>query len=44
MRLLGLETMLGQPLFGWIWSRWLVQPYENFWLRGLLGATLLLPG
>ena len=47
MRLLGLATMLGQPLFGWIWSNWLVQPYENLWLRGLmslLGATLLLPG
>jgi len=47
MRLLGLVAMLGQPLFGWIWSRWLVQPYENLWLRGLMGllaATLLLPG
>ncbi|WP_293636518.1 HAMP domain-containing sensor histidine kinase [Polaromonas sp.] len=47
MRLLGLVAMLGQPVFGWIWSRWLVQPYENLWLRGLMGllaATLLLPG
>ncbi|MDB5938717.1 MAG: integral rane sensor signal transduction histidine kinase [Polaromonas sp.] len=47
IRLLGLATVLGQPLFGWIWARWLVQPYENLWLRGLmslLGATLLLPG
>ena len=22
------------PLFGWIWSSWLPQPYENLWLRG----------
>ncbi|MBG6074661.1 HAMP domain-containing sensor histidine kinase [Polaromonas sp. CG_9.11] len=47
MRLLGLASVLGQPLFGWIWSSWLAQPYENLWLRGLmslLGATLLLPG
>ena len=46
MRLLGLATMLGQPVFGWIWSVWLVQPYENLWLRGLmslLGATLVFP-
>jgi len=46
LRLLGLASLLGQPLFGWIWSEWLVQPYENPWLRGLmslLGATLLLP-
>ena len=47
IRLLGLASIVGQPLFGWIWSSWLVQPYENLWLRGLmslLGATLLLPG
>ena len=47
LRLLGLAAMLGQPLFGWIWSSWLEQPYENLWLRGLmslLGTTLLLPG
>ncbi|MDB5884228.1 MAG: integral rane sensor signal transduction histidine kinase [Polaromonas sp.] len=46
LRLLGLASLLGQPLFGWIWSQWLVQPYENPWLRGLmslLGALLLLP-
>lgn len=38
--------MVGRPLFGWIWSSWLVQPYENLWLRYLmsaLGATLILP-
>ena len=46
LRLLGLTAMLGQPLFGWIWSSWLVQPYENLWLRGLmsvLGGILILP-
>lgn len=46
IRLLGIASMLGHPLFYWIWSSWLVQPYENPWLRGLmslLGATLLLP-
>ena len=46
LRLLGLAVMLGQPLFLWIWSDWLVQPYENPWLRGLmalLGALLLVP-
>ena len=46
LRLLGLAALLGQPLFAWIWTDWLVQPYENPWLRGLmslLGAVLLLP-
>ena len=46
LRLLGLAALLGQPLFAWIWSQWLVQPYENYWLRGLmclLGGVLLLP-
>ena len=38
LRLLGLTLLVGNPLFGWIWSRWLPQPYENLWLRGLLGA------
>ena len=44
--LLGLTALIGQPLFGWIWSYWLVQPYENAWLRGLmsaLGGVLMLP-
>ena len=38
--------MFGQPLFGWIWSSWLVQPYENLWLRCLmsvLGVAFILP-
>ncbi|MBH2019201.1 MAG: HAMP domain-containing histidine kinase [Burkholderiales bacterium] len=46
LRLLGLAAMLGQPLFGWVWSSWLVQPYENLWLRGLmslLGGILIFP-
>ncbi|MEO7401644.1 MAG: HAMP domain-containing sensor histidine kinase [Polaromonas sp.] len=46
LRIFALAVLLGQPLFGWIWSSWLVQPYENLWLRGLmsaLGAALLLP-
>ena len=46
LRLLGLTALLGQPLFGWIWSSWMTQPYENFFLRGLLGglgAILMLP-
>jgi two-component system CAI-1 autoinducer sensor kinase/phosphatase CqsS len=46
LRLLGLTALFGQPLFGWIWSSWLVQPYENLWLRYLMSAlsvTLILP-
>lgn len=46
LRLLGLTALLGQPLFGWIWSSWMKQPYENFFLRGLasgLGGILMLP-
>ena len=46
LRLLGLTALLGHPVFGWVWSQWLVQPYENWWLRALmslLGAVLMLP-
>lgn len=46
LRLLGLALFVGNPLFGWIWSSWLQQPYENLWLRGLMGAlglVLMLP-
>ncbi|WP_309678966.1 HAMP domain-containing sensor histidine kinase [Polaromonas sp.] len=46
VRLLGLTLLVSQPLFGLIWSQWLVQPYENLWLRGLmslLGGALMLP-
>ena len=45
LRLLGLALVAGNPLFYWIWSSWLVQPYESPWLRGLmsaLGLTLLI--
>lgn len=44
LRCLGLFTLVGHPLFGWIWSEWQPQPYENMWLRcaiGLLGLPLL---
>ena len=37
LRLLGATLFLGNPLFGWIWSEWLPQAYENLWLRGILG-------
>ena len=46
LRLLGAALLAGQPLFGFIWSQWLVQPYESLWLRALLSATglvLMLP-
>lgn len=46
LRLLGLALFVGNPLFGWIWSSWLQQPYENLWLRSLMGAlglVLMLP-
>ncbi len=38
MRWLGLFLLVGNPLFAWIWGRWLVQPYESVGLR--LAATL----
>ncbi len=44
LRYLGLFTLLGHPLFAWIWGSWLPQPYENYWLRciiGMLGLILL---
>jgi len=46
LRLLGLGLAVGQPLFGFIWAKWLVQPYENPLLRvflALVGLTLILP-
>ena len=46
LRLLGLGLAVGQPLFGFIWSQWLVQPYENPGLRiglGFIGLILILP-
>jgi len=44
LRLLGLALLGGNPLFYWIWSSWLRQPYENPWLRALMslmGVALL---
>ncbi len=44
IRALGLSTTLGHPLFWWIWTKWLPQPYESLWLRlamSTLGVCLL---
>lgn len=44
MKGLGLFTLIGHPLFYFMWTVWLPQPYENFWLRfgtGLLGCLLI---
>ena len=41
---LGLFIFLGHALYGWIWSVWLTQPYENLWLRivaSLIGYSLM---
>lgn len=41
---IGLFTLVGHPLFGWIWGVWLPQPWESPWLRlavALLGVPLL---
>ena len=38
--------VVGHPLFWWIWSRWLPQPYENGGLRflmALLGLAIMSP-
>ena len=42
LRCLGLFTLLGHPLFGWIWGEWLPQPYENYRLRGIMAALGLI--
>jgi two-component system CAI-1 autoinducer sensor kinase/phosphatase CqsS len=42
IRMVGLFTLAGQPLFFWIWRYWLPQPYENPYLRGLVAALGLL--
>ena len=44
MKGLGLFTLVGHPLFYFVWAIWLPQPYENFWLRcftALLGCLLI---
>jgi two-component system, CAI-1 autoinducer sensor kinase/phosphatase CqsS len=35
---LGLSTSLGHPIFYWIWTSPLPQPYENLWLRLVMSA------
>jgi len=42
LRWLGLFTLFGHPLFGWIWGHWLPQPYEHPGLRTVMGALGLL--
>lgn len=45
IRWIGLFTLIGHPLFYWIWGVWLPQPWESLWLRlavALLGAPLVL--
>lgn len=42
LRWLGLFTVVGHPLFGWIWGRWLPQPYESPALRAVMGTLGLL--
>ena len=38
IRALGLATVVGHPLFYWIWAELLPQPYENLWMRLLMSA------
>jgi two-component system, CAI-1 autoinducer sensor kinase/phosphatase CqsS len=45
LRWLGAFTLIGHPLFYWIWHHWLPQPYENLWVRcgiSALGGLLML--
>ena len=42
LRWLGLFTLVGHPLLGWVWDQWLQQPYENLALRAVMGALGLL--
>jgi len=48
IRALGVSTLVGHPLFYFIWGLWLPQPYENLELRlvmALCGLSLLvIPG
>ncbi|MEO8248044.1 MAG: HAMP domain-containing sensor histidine kinase [Burkholderiales bacterium] len=42
---LGALTLVGHPLFGWVWTSWLPQPWESMSLRlafGGLGVVLLI--
>ena len=45
LKWLGAFTLIGHPLFYWIWHYWLPQPYENLWVRcsiSALGGLLML--
>ncbi len=42
LRWLGIFTLVGHPLFAWIWGHWLAQPYENVSLRILVASMGLL--
>ena len=42
MKGLGLFTLVGHPLFWWIWAHWLPQPHENLTLRLFTAALGLL--
>lgn len=42
LRWLGALTFVGHLLFAWVWGVWLVQPYENFYLRGVMASLGLL--
>lgn len=48
IRALGLSTMVGHPMFFVLWSSWLPQPYESFFLRMLMAVCglglLVIPG
>jgi len=48
IRALGFSTLLGHPLFWFVWSQLLPQPYENLGLRLLMSAfglsLLVIPG
>ena len=37
VRWVGAFMFLGHPVFGFIWTVWLPQPWENLWLRGAVG-------
>jgi two-component system, CAI-1 autoinducer sensor kinase/phosphatase CqsS len=45
LRLLGVGTMLGHPLFCWVWVSVYPQAYESIWMRALMSAlaTVVLP-
>lgn len=42
VRRIGIFMILGHPIFAYIWTTWLPQPWENVWLRAAV-STLGLP-